>query len=201
MRSSNPASRGRHVKATLLFLLAFSVWNLGCGAKKSTILGPEPTTPYPPLTTPENTLGAMIRAYSNRDTVELRLVYDDGYQGTSYDQDDWLSVLSFTKADEIAHVAALARASTVTRVSVSFNPVLRRYTDFADPPGWASIQNPIRSVEIEDGGTTHDVYLSYETLTYKLIPKTPDNASPTDTTWKIVGWSEIAFSVGRQSES
>ena len=81
----------------------------------------------------------------------------------------------------------------MTRVSVGFNPVLRRYTDLADPPGWASLQNPIRSVQIEDGATTYDVYLSYETLTYKFVPTTPDSTSPTDTTWKIAAWSEVAF--------
>jgi len=177
----------------LCLLGCVTIGILGCGTKHSNVLGPEPAAPYPALTTPENTLAAMIRAYANRDTVELSLVYDDAYQGWSYDQDDWLAVLSFTKADEIHHVAALARATTITRVSVSFNPVLRRYTDAADPPGWTSIQNPIRAVQIVDGATTYDVYLSYETLTYKFVPTTPASSSPTDTTWQIVGWSEVAF--------
>jgi len=177
----------------LCLLACASLWLVGCGSKKSTLVGPEPTASYPPLTTPENTLAAMIRAYAARDTVELALVYDDAYQGWSYDQDDWLNVLSFSKADEIRHVAALAHASTVTRVSIGLNPVLRRYTDLADAPGWASLQNPIREVEVEDGSTTYDVYLSYETTTYKFAPTTPDSTSPTDTTWKIVSWTEVAF--------
>ena len=149
---------------------------VGCGSKKSTLVGPEPDTSYPPLTTPQNALTAMIRAYAARDTVELALVYDDAYSGLSYDSNDFSEWYTFSKTDEIRHVAALARSSSVKRVSVGLNPVLRRYTDLADPAGWASIQNPIRNVTIEDGPTTYDVYLSYETTTYKLAPTTPDSA-------------------------
>jgi hypothetical protein len=175
-------------------LVCCSALGLGCGSKKSTLLGPSPAPPYPALTSPENALVAMIRAYARRDTVELGLVYDDGYQGTSIDQDDWAPVaLSFTKADELRHLAVLARTTSITKVSVNLNPVVRRYTDAADPAGWASIQNPIRTVEVEDGATLYSVYLSYETLTYKFVPATPDSTSPTDTTWKIVRWSEVAF--------
>jgi hypothetical protein len=101
--------------------------------------------------------------------------------------------LSFSKADEMRHVASLAARTTIAHISINLNPVIRRYTDTADPAGWASLQNPLRTVEIEDAGTTYDVYLSYETLTYKFIPTTPDSTSPTDTTWKIVRWSEVAF--------
>jgi len=166
----------------------------GCGSKKSTLTGPSPAPPDPALTSPENTLIAMIHAYANRDTVELARVYDDGYKGTSIDQDDWApAALTFTKADEMRHVASLAARTTITHISINLNPVIRRYTDTADPAGWASLQNPLRTVQIEDAGTTYDVYLSYETLTYKFIPTTPDSTSPTDTTWKIVRWSEVAF--------
>jgi hypothetical protein len=136
----------------------------------------------------------MIHAYSNRDTVELARVYDDGYQGTSIDQDDWApATLTLAMASDMQHLAALAGRASITHVSVNLNPVIRRYRDAADPAGWASLQNPLRTVEIEDAGTTYDVYLSYETLTYKFIPTTPDSTSPTDTTWKIARWSEVAF--------
>ena len=190
MRSNTQTSR----IALICLLACCSAMGAGCGTKKSTITGPEPGPGYPALTSPVNALAAMISAYANRDTVELGLVYDDAYEGTSLDRDDWSpATLNFTKADEVRHVAALARTPSITRVSVNFNPVVRRYTDSADPAGWASIQNPIRSVEIDDAGTTYSVYLSYETLTYKFIPTTPDNSSPTDTTWKIVGWEEVAF--------
>lgn len=175
-------------------LLCCSALALGCGSKKSTLMGPGPAPPYPALTSPENTLVAMIHAYSSRDTVELGKVYDDGYQGTSLDKDDWAPVaLTFTKADEMHHLSTLARASSIGHISINLNPVIRRYTDAADPAGWASLQNPLRTVEIEDAGTLYSVYLSYETLTYKFIPTTPDSTSPTDTTWKIVRWSEVAF--------
>jgi hypothetical protein len=195
MKSPIQMARRRHARALLICLLACgSVLAWGCGSKKSTLTGPVPGPRYPDLTTPENTLVAMIRAYSNRDTVELGLVYDDAYQGTSIDTDDWAPVvLNFTKADEIRHLAALATRPSITKVSVNLNPVIRRYTDLADAPGVTSLQNPIRSVEVEDGPTLYSVYLSYETLTYKLVPTTPASGSPTDTTWKIVGWSEVAF--------
>ena len=157
-------------------------------------MGPQQGIGYLALTTPENTLVTMIRAYAKRDTTELALVYDDAYQGTSRDAGDWSPVtLSFSKRDEIEHVAMLARTPSVTSVSVALNPVLRRYSDGADPAGWATLENPIRAVEIRDGPTLYNVYFSYETVTYTFVPTTPDATSPTDTTWKIIRWSEVAF--------
>ncbi|MCI4354739.1 MAG: hypothetical protein L3K06_05175, partial [Thermoplasmata archaeon] len=184
MKSPIQMARRRYPRALLICLLACcSALAIGCGSKKSTLTGPLPGPRYPDLTTPENTLLAMIRAYSSRDTVELGLVYDDAYAGTSIDTDEWAPVaLNFTKADEIRHVATLAGDPSITKVSVNLNPIIKRYTDAADPPGTASLQNPIRSVEVEDGPTLYSVYLSYETLTYKLAPTTPASGSPTDTT-------------------
>lgn len=193
--SSKTANAPRRAGMAYVCLLAccFAA-GAGCGKAKSAITGPKPAPGYLALTSPENALVTMIRAYANRDTTELGLVYDDAYQGTSLDTDDLYPViLNFNKRDEIQHVATLAHIPSITSVSVSLNPVIRRYSDSADPAGWASLQNPIRAVEVNDGATSHSVYLSYETLTYKVIPTTPDGTSPTDTTWKIIRWSEVAF--------
>src|SRR5678815_1007087 len=118
----------RTIRTLCLVLCVFALC-VGCGTEKS-ITGPVPRTGYLALTTPENTLTTMIRAYANRDTAQLALVYDDAYEGTSRDADDWSpETLTFTKRDEIEHVAALARSSSVASVSVALNPVLRRYSD------------------------------------------------------------------------
>jgi len=184
---------GSRIVRTLCLVACVFVAGVGCG-KEDSITGPQPNTGYLALTSPENTLVTMIRAYAKRDTAELALVYDDAYQGTSLDADDWSpETLTFTKRDEIEHVATLARTSSVASVAVSLNPVLRRYSDGADPAGWATLENPIRAVEITDGPTLYNVYLSYETVTYTFVPTTPDASSPTDTTWKIIRWTEVAF--------
>src|SRR5262245_38947914 len=96
----------------LCLLACAAVWLIGCGSRKATLVGPEQAAPYPPLTTPENTLTAMIRAYAARDTVELALVYDDAYSGLSYDPNDFSEWYTFSKTNEVRHVAALIGSST-----------------------------------------------------------------------------------------
>jgi hypothetical protein len=46
------------------------------------------------------------------------------------------------------------------------------------------------TLEINDNPTTYSL-LSAETFEFKFIPFTPDSTSPTDTTWKIVRWTEL----------
>src|SRR5258708_7594973 len=63
---------------------------------------PPPTPPvvYPPLNTPEATLEALREGYENRDSAEIKLVYDIDYQGTSFDPAT-LNPFSLTRQDEI----------------------------------------------------------------------------------------------------
>lgn len=168
------------------------VWLTGEGcSRKETLTGPPPGFyVYPPLTSPENVIRAMVLAYVRRDSAETRLVYDPAYQGISIDRTaPPLDTLAFTRADEVAHVAALARNAGVTGVSCELYPTLVRYRDATDPAGWATIQNPLGRILVE-GAVTYDVDPSGLTMEFKFVPSAHDTTSPTDTTWKIARWFE-----------
>ena len=155
-------------------------------------MGPPPGLVYPALTSPESVIRAMVLAYVQRDTVETKLLYDATYQGLSIDRTvSPLDTLSFTKAGEVAHVSALARRGSVTTVSCEVYPVLARFRDSGDPPGWATIQNPLGAIQIDDTPNTYIADPAGTTMEFKFAPATPDTTSPTDTTWRIVRWTEV----------
>jgi len=149
-----------------------------------------PPPDYPQLINPFTVLDALELAYDARDSNEVKVLYHQDYAGTSTDRSDG-SVLNFTKADEIEHVAGLAKHSSITRVFLKFPPFKSRYSDLADPPEWATIQMTQGvNVQIDDSPTSY--YLTTGVITeFKLIPKTPDASSSTDTTWSIIRWNEI----------
>jgi hypothetical protein len=150
-----------------------------------------PPPEYPKLIDPVTVLDALKLAYQARDSVEIKLIYDDSYRGTSFDpKAPPPGTINLTKADEVSHVEALHRASTISSIVVTYPPVKTRYTDLSDPPGWATIQlfTPALQIEINDGTTTYNLAGGY--FEFKFIPTTPDSTSPTDTTWKIVRWGE-----------
>lgn len=157
-------------------------------AKKPPTVKPPPI--YPQLVNPFDVLLALSMAYENKDSTEISLIYDSQYIGTSFDQID-NSTLTFTKADEVHHVAALAKIPDITSVAFRYPPSQNRYDDLADPPGWATIQFQ-QDVHVEINvllGTSYFLFGSGETIIFKFLP-TPDSSSPTDTTWKIIRWSE-----------
>ena len=149
-----------------------------------------PPPDYPKLINPFAVLDALELAYGARDSNEVKLLYDKDYLGTSTDRSDG-SVLNFTKAEEVEHVAALARHTSITHVFLKFPPNKTRFSDGADPPEWATIQmSQGVNLQIDDSPTSY--YLTSGVITeFKLIPKTPDASSSTDTTWSIIKWNEI----------
>jgi hypothetical protein len=148
---------------------------------------------YPKLTDPIIVLDALKLAYEARDSVEIKLIYDGTYIGRSFDPNDQSALPDFTKQDEVDHVAFLHNKSSITSVYLTYPPIKTRSTDLADPPGWATVQmhNPGISVEINDSPTTYNLAPAVGTFEFKFIPTTPDSTSPTDTTWKIVRWTEF----------
>jgi hypothetical protein len=130
-------------------------------------------------------------AYTAKDSVAYKACFDLNYIGESHDQTTQNPIDTLTFANEARHVAALARSATVI-VDLQLKPTMTRSADLADPPGWATIENPVQSLSIYDGANSIFVDLYQESMTFKFIP-TPDSASPTDTTWKIIRWSEIAY--------
>jgi len=191
---SNPMSHIRLAQRVLIgatpFLLAFLVagcfWNpvkaKGGGDGGGPVVYEIPQSPY-------NVLNNLKTAYEHRDSVRIGQVYDINYQGTSFDPAN-LNPITITRQDEIRHVQALYKAPGITSISLTYPGALVRYTDFSDPPGWATITFRDMLLDIND---TPDSYhlLSTEGWEFKFIPQSPDSTSPTDTTWKIVRWTEV----------
>ena len=92
---------------------------------------------------------------------------------------------------EVRHVAYLAQHAEL-RVSIKTSPVMTRTTDPNDPPGWATLTNPLDSLSVTDSvGHGYAVDFASEFMQFKFVPHSPDSTSPTDTTWKIVRWTEL----------
>jgi len=191
LERDSAGSRAFHFLFRLILVMALCVpLATGCG-KKDTIVGPGPAAPkYPELTSPENVLIALKTAYVGKDSTEYKLLFDLSYMGISLDQTSSAPADTFTFADEARHIAALPR-STVW-VDLQLKPTMARSVDLGDPTGWALIQDPIQTLTIYDGPNTYPIAPSNETMEFRFIPKTPDSTSPTDTTWKIIRWLEVA---------
>ena len=169
----------------------------GCifSPKRGTGGGP-PRPKYEPLATPENVLIDLSRAYSSKDSNEVKLLYHNDYTGTTIDQSNPLSILhfDFTKADEVGHVAGLARNIAVFFVDLELSPLLAtlklRYHDAGDPPGIETVQRPITRLAVYDDQNRWEVPLDKDYIEFKFIAKTPDSSSLTDTTWQIYKFTE-----------
>jgi hypothetical protein len=182
----------RHRLAAALVLLALLA---GCGGKEKLTnpipKPPPPPSPYPELINPYSVLDALRIAYEARDTTEIKLLYDNAYQGSSLDQTDPSPItLVFTKADEVAHVAALARTAAVLNISLTQAQGLIRFHATGDPPGWTTILNPFTSLDISEAAVVRHVALTSEGTLFTFVPSAPNPALP-DTTWKIVRWIEV----------
>jgi len=156
---------------------------------------PPPKPVYFIPASPEIVLQNYITAYEARDTTQMNLIYDESYpyKGESTDNTDPIGpkTIIFDKADEIAHVAALNRATSITSVSLNFGTTYVRSTDLGDPVGWATIQISNTFLEISDTPTPYSLPSTGEDIEFKFIPTpVPHAESPTDTTWKIVKWIE-----------
>jgi hypothetical protein len=150
----------------------------------------KPPVIYPVLAYPASVLEALSMAYAAKDSDEIKLLYDRTYIGSSTDNTDQ-TTLPFSWANEVDHVTALGHHPEVIRVALTFPPSLTRYNDLNDTPGWATIQIIDQMhVEIDTNLTSYALFGSGETITFKFVPKTPDTSSPTDTTWKIIRWTE-----------
>ena len=184
------ANLSRRLVASFSILAALLVVALvGCSSDKTT--NPIPSGPkYLPSSTPENTLANLAKAYETRDSTGYDSLFDAGYTGTSYDPNT-LAVINLTKADEARHIAKLAQTSTIGSVSFQYAPNVMRTRDNADPPGWATITLQNALLEISDGPTIYTTPAG-EIEQFKFAPATPSAGSPTDTTWHIVGWTEVA---------
>src|SRR5678816_2035775 len=83
-RGHRPHEGGSSVSRCLNFVAVLVVFFAmsGCGDDKITPPIIQPRI-YPILSNPYNVMDALKTAYERRDTVEIKVLYDDAYQGTS----------------------------------------------------------------------------------------------------------------------
>ena len=163
----------------------------GCG-KDNPVKPQIPQPKYLPSSTPQNTLENLRRAYTTRDSTGYDSLFDAAYVGTSIDQSDPSPVaLTFSKGDEASHIRFLASRVPAPTITLQFPPTLTRFRDAADPPGWETVDVSSSRVGIEDGPNFFET-ASNEAMAFKFAPTSPALGSPTDTTWKIIRWSEVA---------
>src|SRR5439155_6588993 len=162
----------------------------GCGkdSVKPTENGVVFSDPYPVLSTPQNVLSALEEAYSHRDSVEYKALYDPSYVGISRDQNDppGTAPITLTYADEVAHVAKLASWSTITSAYMSLGPSAswtRLASNDTSHPEWADIQiaGSSLNVRVTEGTDTYEAGGSSLFFEFMFKPTTPAPSSPTDT--------------------
>jgi hypothetical protein len=159
---------------------------------------------YPPpdasQANPEATLQTFRAAYERRDSLAFRALYDSSYVGETVDLNGLPESLVFSRADELAHIAALARRSSISSVTCALGASLawtRLPSDQPAHPERAVIQLRGENVRVEivDGETMLEAGGPSETMTFRFAPHSPASSSPTDTIWKIVGWTEVRSSL------
>lgn len=164
----------------------------GCG-KKDKVVGPsdQPVPqPYPVRSTPQNALLYYKAAWENRDSTRVDSVLADDYAGASTDLS---GTSTFSKADEIRIMRRMHEDPNVTGVVVDLrNPATWIRQSYAgDPPDWIALDLP--SPRIEVFYVFDEILADQSTfMEFKFRPASPARASPTDTLWSIVRWTELA---------
>jgi len=172
----------------------------GCG-----IFGPKRSGGKPPELPPEYeipfhptiVLSNLEIAYSHRDSIGYKAIYDSSYVGTSRDLRDppGTTPISLTYTDEVAHVAKLQSSPTVTSAYMNLGPKTswtRLSSNDPSHPEWAVIQIAGASLNIRiiEGSNEYETSGTSEFFEFAFKPTTPASISPTDTLWNIVRWDE-----------
>ena len=182
-----------------LCLAAIAVVGLlaGCGKDKTT--GPEigpPAVVYPTPNSPQNALERLMLAYQGRDSVEYRKLFAFDYLGTSHDLGDGTNLVFHTN-DEVQHIQALAKATTITSISLSMGTSsgwTRLPSDDLSHPEWAVIQISGSQLRLQIDDTREGTLLlgnPANSYTFRFKPTPPDTTS-TDTLWTVIQWDEVA---------
>jgi len=169
----------------------------GCSGDNPTKPKPLSGPPLSARSTPQDVLKYLEYTYSRRDSVGTKSIYDPSYIGvsTNLTAPPVSQILNFSYADEVAHVAAMARSHSITTVTLSFGTLTRLESDDPSHPDWATIQisGSNMRLEIDALADSSSAALNPVGITeaFSFKPTAPDSTSPTDTTWKIARWSEI----------
>lgn len=177
-----------------LAVLATAITVAGCGDNHESPPKPPPGPQSVIRSTPENALKQLEYVYTKRDSIGIKALYDSTYAGTSTDETalPGSQVLNFAYVDEVEHVAAMARSHGITSVILSFGAPTRLPSSDVSHPEWATIQVPGSNMRLEiDALDAVELPASGISESFLFRPVTPDASSPTDTTWKIVRWSEL----------
>jgi|SRR6266853_3428459 len=186
--------------ALTVILVLSAVVLAGCGVfdpKRSPGKGPEPPPEYGIPFHPTIVLSNLEQAYSHRDSVGYKAIYDPKYVGTSRDQSDpGTTPISFTYADEVAHIGKLASTPSITSAYMNLGPPTSwtRYpSDDPSHPEWAVIQiaGSNLNIRVVEGNNEYETSGTSEFFTFAFKPTTPASISPTDTLWNIVRWDEV----------
>jgi hypothetical protein len=183
--------------ASRLAAIAFVGILAGCG-------GDNPTKPgnnnnvqtYPTPNSPENALERLSLAYQGRDSVEYRKLFAFDYLGTSHDLGDGTSVTLFN-ADEVRHIQALAKATSITSVYLSMGTSsswTRLPSDDLSHPEWAVIKISGTQLRLQIDDTRYGTLLlgnPANSYTFRFKPTPPDTTT-TDTLWTVIQWDEVA---------
>ena len=157
-----------------------------------TIIPPET---YGIPSTPEKVLTNLKVTYEGRDSVLYKAVYDSSYTGTSTANPGAPNQVSldFTYSDEIASLAAMARSTTITRVSLDLGGnFVRGPSDDPGHPEYATIQTGTYRIEVVDNIDDLRAFAGPgDFIQFTFKPTTPAPTSSTDTLWSIVHWTEI----------
>ncbi len=182
--------------ASSLAAIAFVGLLAGCGDDNPTKPGNNNSqTQYPTPDSPEHALERLRLTYQNRDSVEYRQLIDFDYLGTSQDLGDGTNVTLFN-ADEVHHIQALARATTITSIDFTLgtsSSITRQSSDVLAHPEWAVIQisGPQFRLEINDTNRgTMLVNNSSSTYVFRFKPA-PQDTTGTDTLWTLIQWGEV----------
>ncbi|HET9939987.1 MAG TPA: hypothetical protein VFR25_02695 [Candidatus Eisenbacteria bacterium] len=143
-------------------------------------------------------LEALILSYQSRDSTEYDSLYASSYIGTSTNLNapPGNQTSTFHLADEAAHIAALAKSTTISSIVLDLGPSstwTRLPSDDVTHPEWAMIQIGAGNFhgEISDGGTSWSI----QSINPMIFAFTPTVAAPGDTTWKIIRWTEVGQGV------
>jgi hypothetical protein len=128
-------------------------------------------------------------AWGNRDTLGVAAILDPAYVGTSTDATSGsFQVASFTRDVEIEIVRNLARDPAIIAVTVQLPSNMARTSEATDPPGWATMRLVGGSVRVD--AATRTWVAQWDSMEFKLRPKSPAPGSMTDTLWSVVRWTE-----------
>ena len=179
----------------LVACLALAIGGCGDDDDDGNPLDPGPSGPdYPVLSHPTAVLTALEMAYSARDSVMYKALYDSTYTGSSMDLADPGTTIDLTFDDEARHIAALASAPGLTAYLELGAPETWERLSSDDPshPERAIIQlnGSTYAVEIFDGANAVGASGEAGTFLEFAFQPTLDTSSPSDTLWRIVRWKE-----------